>query len=216
VILAGGDYFDVFRLDKKHIVLVVGDAAGHGMRACMSIMVMQTLMRMVHQRLFRKTSAFVAEINRRFCASGASQTDSSLVTLLYGVLRTDKHVFSWTSAGHPVPILHDRHELAVEPVAANDVAGVPLGVDPGMTYEGFQLQIPRGGRLLLYSDGLVEAFPSEDTSRQFGTVGVQKTMLRTGGLSPAETLQALLDASHKFTQGAGRHDDTSALLLERR
>ena len=41
VILAGGDYYDVVRIAEDTIVVVVGDASGHGMRACMSIMIMQ-------------------------------------------------------------------------------------------------------------------------------------------------------------------------------
>jgi serine phosphatase RsbU (regulator of sigma subunit) len=196
-------------------VLVVGDAAGHGMRACMSILVMQTLMQLIRTRLYRKTAAFMSEINRRFCSQSITQKDGSLVTLLFGVLRIDRNVFYWSSAGHPVPILHDRRGLSVNPVASNEVAGAPLGVDPDTKYGGYKTSLPPGSRLLLYSDGLVEAFPESNEGRQFGIEGVKKTMFRTGGLSIGETLQALLDASHDFTEGTGRHDDTSALLLER-
>lgn len=216
VILAGGDYYDVFQLDRKNLVLVVADAAGHGMRACMSIMIMQTLMRLIRGRLYRKTADFVGEINRRFCEQRATQQDGSLVTLLYGVLRIDKHTLHWSSAGHPVPLLHDCRDVSVEPVESNEAAGPPLGVDSGMSYKSYKVNLPRLSRLLLYTDGLVEAYPDDDAARQFGVEGVRKTMLRTGGLPVADTLQALLNASHDFTEGTGRHDDTSALLLERK
>jgi len=215
VILAGGDYYDVIQLDERTLVLLVGDASGHGMRACMSIMTMQILMRMLHSKLYRKTSTFVAQVNQQFCEQSVSQRDGSLITLLYGVLNVDKHQFQWTSAGHPAPVLHDRSRGTIEPIALTQF-GVPLGVDGNVKYQTHKMTLPPGSRLLLYSDGLVEAFPKGEQSHQYGIEGVMKTMARTGHLSVDATLQSLLDDSHAFTQDAGRHDDTSAVLLERR
>jgi serine phosphatase RsbU (regulator of sigma subunit) len=215
VILAGGDYYDVIDLGKGSLVLLVGDAAGHGMRACMSIMTMQTLMQMIHNRKFRKTASFVEEINRRFCDHLVCRKDGSLVTLMYGILRTDRHVFEWTSAGHPLPLIHDLHAGTVKEVETNEVFGAPVGVDADMRYPTFITELTPGSRLLLYSDGLVEAFAKGDEKHLFGIEGVAKTLKASKDISAQETLQALLHDSHEFTKGAGRHDDTSALLLER-
>ena len=165
VLLAGGDYYDVIALDRKSVVFMIGDAAGHGMRACMSIMTLQTLMQMIHNRKYRKTAAFVEEINRRFCEHSVCKRDGSLITLLYGILRIDRHELQWTSAGHPVPLLHDRQTGEVAPAAVDNVFGSPLGVDPGMRYRSFTTKLPPQSRLLLYTDGLVEAYaPGNSTS----------------------------------------------------
>jgi len=215
VTLAGGDYYDVIKLDEKNIVLLVGDAAGHGMRACMSIMTMQTLIRTIRERKLRKASSFVQELNRQFCQQGMNTKVGSLITLLYGVLRVDKHQFQWASAGHPVPLLHDRFNNTIKPLVDDDVMGTPLGVTEDAKYKSYTTTIPPRSRLLLYTDGLVEAFPAGEQGTLFGAAGMCKTMERTGDASVHEALQALLDDSHAFTQGAGRHDDTSALLLER-
>jgi phosphoserine phosphatase RsbU/P len=52
VVMAGGDYYDVFSFDDGQVVLVLGDAAGHGVKACMSIMTMHTLISMIRDRRF--------------------------------------------------------------------------------------------------------------------------------------------------------------------
>ncbi len=215
VILAGGDYYDVIPLDRKSVVFIVGDAAGHGMRACMSIMVLQTLMQMIHNKKFRKTASFVEEINRRFCTHTLCQREGSLITLLYGILRFDRHVLQWTSAGHPIPLIHDRQSGEVAPAANNQVFGSPLGVDAEMRYHSFVTKLPPASRLLLYTDGLVEAYADGDMSRLFGVDGVAAAMRKSTETPVDATLRALFDASHQFTNGSGRHDDTSALLLER-
>ena len=67
VTLAGGDYYDVFTLPDNSIVLLVGDAAGHGMKSCLSIMTMHTLVRMMRRQEYQDTAHFVEEINKGLC-----------------------------------------------------------------------------------------------------------------------------------------------------
>ncbi len=213
--LAGGDYYEIVHLDKRNVVLLMGDAAGHGMRACMSIMSLHTLVKMIASRKFRKTDVFAAEVNRHFCRQSFNQQDGSLISLLYGILRVDRGEFVWTSAGHPLPLLHDRSRNTVGAVEETDTAGPPLGVDPDYKYTSYKTKLPAGSRLLLYTDGLVEAFPEGQQEKQFGIPGVARTMQRMASGSVEDTLESLLVDSNEFTEGAGRHDDTSAVLLER-
>ena len=65
VTMAGGDYYDIFTLDNNNMVLLVGDASGHGLKAAMSIMVMHTLVRMIRTQRYKDTAAFVTEINNQ-------------------------------------------------------------------------------------------------------------------------------------------------------
>ena len=56
VTMAGGDYYDIFTPDDNHVVLLVGDASGHGMKAAMSILVMHTLVRMIRTHQYKDTA----------------------------------------------------------------------------------------------------------------------------------------------------------------
>lgn len=213
--LAGGDYFDVLPLDRHTLALLMGDASGHGMRACMSILVLHTLVGMMVGQRHKTTAAFVQEVNRAFCGQAVNQKDGSLVALFFGLLRTDRHELTWTSAGHPIPLLDDRRAGRIGPIAPLDAGGPPLGVDEDVRYDVHTLKLPPTARLLIYTDGLVEAFPEAEPRNLFGEERTCRIVERHRTGTRDAVLDALLSASHDHTRGAGRHDDTSLLLVER-
>src|SRR5579872_4705994 len=106
VVMAGGDYYDLFCPDNKSVVALVGDASGHGLKACMSIMTMHTLVRMLVGARFRDTAAFVTEINDMLSSNSIIQSGGGFITMLYSCVDTDTHTVSWSSAGHPPALLH--------------------------------------------------------------------------------------------------------------
>ncbi|MBI5761717.1 MAG: fused response regulator/phosphatase [Planctomycetales bacterium] len=215
IVMAGGDYYDIFRLDDSHIVLLVGDASGHGMKACMSIMTMHTLARMIRNREFEDPATFVVEINRHLCEQSIVSNEGGFITMLYGVLNTDRHELRWCSAGHPIPLLQDLERNEIRALAEDDAGGLPLAITPDAEYETHTSTVPAGSRLLLYTDGLAEAFPEGgEVHAEFGLNGILGTLKRLVRQPLADVFQTLFDESNAFTQGSGRHDDTSVVLLE--
>ena len=215
VTLAGGDYYDVFALDDTHVVILVGDASGHGMRACMSIMTMHTLVSMIRNNRYEDTATFVAGINKRLCNQRVV-TQEGFITLLYGILDTETHEFQWTSAGHPIPMMVGLDDGQVTPLGGLEDGGLPLGIYEDADYDLHTSIIPPNSRLLVYSDGLEEAFPDGNRDfGQYGIEGIEKSLSNSKSLELSAAMQALFDDSHEFTNGMGRHDDTSVVLLER-
>lgn len=217
VTMAGGDYYEVFNLDDNNIVLLVGDASGHGMKAAMSIMVMHTLVRMVRSQRYQDTAAFVAEINNQLSQMTIVNEEGGFITLLYAILSLERNEIQWTSAGHPLPMLHDLSTGEVRPLVAGDPSGLPLAIVEGVDYETIVSPLPPNCRVLLYTDGLAEAFPegAEGEVQQFGEAGIARTLQNAANLSLADAMERLFHDSNEFTQGFGRHDDTSVVLLER-
>ena len=218
VTMAGGDYYDAFFLPDNTIVLLVGDASGHGMKACMSIMTMHALIQMIRTDRFREPATLVTFINERLCKQRVVNEDGGFITLLYGVLDPRTHVLTWASAGHPVPMLQNLATGEVMNVASDDACGLPLGVFDGAEFTAQQVEIPPGSRLLFYTDGLAEAFNglSGEDHAEFGTAGISKSLDQNRNIPIAGAMMKLFEDSHDFTRGEGRHDDTSVLLLERR
>ena len=217
VVMAGGDYYDAFRLGDNSLVLMLGDAAGHGVKACMSIMTMHTLIGMIRSHSYGDTAEFVNEVNKRLCKSSIVAGDAGgFITLLYGSLNLESNELQWTSAGHPLPLLHDLETNEVKAMGTPDQAGLPLVVADDWSYPLCRTQLPPYCRVLMYTDGLEEAFPNDnERHRQFGLAGITRTLQDTRREPLEKVLEALFDASNKATNGSGRLDDTSVMLLER-
>jgi sigma-B regulation protein RsbU (phosphoserine phosphatase) len=217
VTMAGGDYYDVFTLPDGKIALIVGDASGHGMKAAMSIMTMHTLMRMIRSQKYADTSHFVQVINQQLYEQSIVNEEGGFITLLYAILDTEKQELQWTSAGHPPPILQNYETGEVEFLGDDDAGGLPLAVIEEAEYETYTSHIPNNIRMLMFTDGLEEAFPAGITTKhdQFGVDGIKETLRKTRDATIDEALQMLFDDSNAYTKGTGRHDDTSVVLLER-
>ncbi|HVS37899.1 MAG TPA: PP2C family protein-serine/threonine phosphatase [Gemmataceae bacterium] len=217
VVMAGGDYYNVFQPDARTLIVLIGDASGHGLKACMSIMAMHTLIRMLGGDRYRDTAEFVTEINERLCENSIVQGGGGFITLLYAAVDVETHVMEWTTAGHPLPLLHHSDGDGVRAIGDGSEGGLPLGVAAGIPYDSARLTLPPGGRVLLYTDGLADSFPMTTTAGHaaFGVDGITAALRASRGRSPEQTLQQLFEASNAFTLGAGRVDDTSVVLVER-
>ncbi|MCH9654803.1 MAG: SpoIIE family protein phosphatase [Planctomycetes bacterium] len=217
VTLAGGDYYDVFMLDDDNLVLLVGDASGHGMKACMSIMTMHTLVGMIRSNKYLDTAAFVADVNDRLCDQAIVNDGGGFITLLYGILNAKTNEFQWTSAGAPIPIVHELETDKIYELGTNDDGGLPLGIVPGAEYDIHTSVIPENSRLLIFTDGLAEAFPGEkETFGEFGISGIMQSLQASRSDNLVVALENLFRDSNAFTDGSGRHDDTSVVLLDRK
>ena len=216
VVLAGGDYYDVFSPDNRTLILLLGDAAGHGIKACMSIMSMRTLIGLIRDRRYQDTGHFVEEVNRGLASKTIVQDEGGFITLLYCALDTMTNRLQFTSAGHPMPLLHNLDTNEVIPLGTEREAGMPLGIIAEQTYEVGTAVIPENCRVLLYSDGLADAFPMEGKEHvQYGEEGIYRTLKASAHLPLEQAMERLFADSNAFTLGSGRHDDTSLVLVER-
>lgn len=216
VTMAGGDYYDGFTLHDGTVVVLVGDASGHGMKACMSIMTMHTIIRMMRDEQFRDPGQFVTHVNNLLSAQKLVNGEGGFITMLFGLLTPSTGEFLWASAGHPSPLCHQLDSGEISEIGGSNSAGIPLGIMTGFGFETQRFQMPSRSRIMIYTDGIIEAFPAgAETHEEFGMNGVQQCLRAGAGHSLQETLERLFADSEAFTQGEGRHDDTSVMLLQR-
>jgi anti-sigma regulatory factor (Ser/Thr protein kinase) len=129
------------------VALVVGDVAGHGLRAAASMGQLRNAFR-AYGMVEASPAEVVARINR-LVMSGVEQV---MATVLYLVLDRETGEVAFSAAGHPPP-------LVIAPDGARFLEGgrsVPIGAaDPAVFREETAVLAP-GSTLLLYTDGLVE------------------------------------------------------------
>jgi PAS domain S-box-containing protein len=146
--LVGGDWYDAFALGDGRIVVSIGDVAGSGLQAAVTMANMRQAIRgvaYVHPDPVLMLEA--ADLALR------SESPDQFVTAFVAVLDPIENTVAFTSAGHPPPLLRSPGGE----ITALEAFGLPLGLRQHDGTEGSSAHIEPGSTVLLYTDGLIES-----------------------------------------------------------
>ncbi len=215
----GGDSLNVFQLDPDHVGLYVLDVSGHGVSASLLSV---TLSRVLIPRrdpscLFIKANRapeadtlvspadIASRLNRMF---PMSEDGRQYFTLIYGILDTRNGMFRYTCAGHPPPL----YLAPDQPAIPCEIGNVPIGLFEDIHYEEGTIQLQPGGRLFLYSDGVLEA---RNASKEFfGEARLQETLEATQSSPLQVSVDSIMNAALDWTGTHHAQDDLSILAFE--
>lgn len=202
----GGDLCELVAMGNYRTLVAVGDACGHGVQAAFVMTAVRSALRAVMQECTEKpleTDEIVSRINRTLCLVTA---EHQFMSCLVGILDTQEMTFSYTNAGHPVPMLfRNRGAEALES------HGMPLGVLAEAEYRGTRMSLRGNDLLMLFSDGLVEAM--NEQQELFRTEGVIEAVGELTGESRVEDVMSRVwDACDRHGGGAFQDDRTLLLL----
>ena len=192
---AGGDWFDTIPLPGRRVAIVVGDVVGHSIQSAAAMGHFRTAVRTLAS-VGLEPATLLTRLNDLSSGFGDDVT-ATCVYVLYDPL-TNSCVLG--SAGHPPPIL----ALPGEGAQAYELAGGPLlGALPDAEYRATKLATPPGTRLLLYTDGVVEArgICLDD--------GIQKVVHRMQSGRPAAEI-----CDRVMADSPSAEDDRTVLLAE--
>ncbi len=179
----GGDFFHVRPLPNGSLLVVVGDVAGKGLQAAMNVSMIMGALRSI-------SNLDPAEILNSL--NGVLAGSDSFTTCQAALFKANGELVL-ASAGHLPPYLNSQ-EVALP-------GGLPLGVLPEVDYEEVRLYLHPGDRILLLSDGVVEA--RKPSGELFG-------FDRVHNLSN-QTATYIADAAKAF----GQEDDITVLTVKR-
>jgi len=146
----GGDFFDFIPLDNGTIGIAVGDASGHGVPAALLMALTVTLLRAEACRDC-SPGRVLAGVNRQLLNLN---DEGMFVTILYGVLNCATHEFTYTRAGHELPVLCSADGQLNNPVSGR---GQLLGLFADPMLDEQTVTLGPGSLLLVYTDGVIEA-----------------------------------------------------------
>jgi GAF domain-containing protein/anti-sigma regulatory factor (Ser/Thr protein kinase) len=144
---AGGDWYDVIRIDEHRVALVVGDIVGHGVVAAAAMGQLRSATRAL---VVREEPAGVLEALDSYVTT-SGQGNLSSVALV--VVDTTDGLVTYAVAGHPAPL-----ERAADGTTAfvEEARGPLLGIAAPGTRRAVSRRIDAGTSIVLYTDGLVE------------------------------------------------------------
>ena len=203
----GGDTFDLAPLSQG-LLVVLGDATGHGIAPALSVTQMHAMLRMALRVGVGLERAFV-EVNNLLAETLA---EDRFITAFLGLLDPAKHTLRFLSAGQG-PILHV--EAASGRVVRHRPTGFPLGALALTAARApVSLSLGVGDMLILLSDGIYEYHDPDGET--FGEARVEAVLrAHPPGRSMADLAQALLAAVRDFARGAPQEDDITVVLVRR-
>ena len=193
----GGDFYDFFQIDEDRIGFVIADVSGKGVPASLFMAVSRTL----------PSHECINYANKLLCNESL---DSMFVTVFYGIYNIRTGEVDYTNAGHNPPyLLRKNNTVEPLPLSKNFI----VGVFDDFAYTNSSLTLEPGDTLILYTDGVTEAF--NENREMFSESGLEKTLKSVPGAGSEEIAEAILEDLKDFVGNEPQSDDITMLILKR-
>jgi serine phosphatase RsbU (regulator of sigma subunit) len=203
-----GDFYDIITMEDGRIGIVIADVVDKGMGAALLMALSRTLIRSYASDYTDRPEDLLGVTNQRILAD----IDTGMfVTLFYGILNPETGTLTYSNAGHPPPFIFTGGESNT--IEALPRTGIPLGISDDEAWDSVRVQIPPGGLLLLYTDGVLDI--QDPTGAFYDEEQIQKTVLAQMGQSAREVQEALVSSVYAFAGTEPQVDDITMMLLVR-
>jgi serine phosphatase RsbU (regulator of sigma subunit) len=200
----GGDFYDFIELPDGRVGLVMADVSGKGVPAAFFMAVARTNLRELAAH-YVEPGACLAQTNDVLFAQNPMDL---FVTVFYCMFDATTGRLSYANGGHNPPYLR-RVDGSVETLGGT--GGLVLGVMPGIDYPNHTAQLLPGDRLVLYTDGVTEAFsPAEEA---YGTGRLIAEVKAYGDRSAAALVGRICSSVAAFAGAAPQSDDITLTVL---
>jgi hypothetical protein len=200
----GGDYFDFLRLPTGEVGIAFGDVAGHGLTS--GIVMAMAKSALLVQVDNDPSPRVVLEVLNDIVMKTAPKR--MMMTFFFGLLDPTSQSLRFSSAGHLDPYVFRKSSGTLEALSS---WGFPLGVRRREVFREHVVSFEAGDRLVLYSDGLIEAI--DDDGDPFGFERFEKAILASGHLGADEIKKNVLAAIRKFTRNRPPEDDQTLVVV---
>ncbi|MBR4377486.1 MAG: PP2C family protein-serine/threonine phosphatase [Bacilli bacterium] len=200
----GGDFYDFFLIDDYHLGLVMADVSDKGIPAALFMMACKIMVQN-YAMMGKSPSEVLTSVNNQICQNNQ---DEMFVTIWLGILDLKTGILTAANAGHEKPAIQNdegKFELF------KDTHGFVVGWYKGVKYVDYQVQLKKGSKIFLYTDGVPEA---TSANGQFTRERMVKTLNKYRDMQPQEIIQNMKDDIDLFVGQADQFDDITMLCAE--
>jgi phosphoserine phosphatase RsbU/P len=195
-----GDFYDFIVADERQAGLLIADVSGHGVPAAL-IASMVKLAATAQRGNARDPSGLLSGMNAALCGN----TQNQFVTAAYVHLDSETRELRYSAAGHPPMLL--LRDGKVREVEEN---GLMLAAFDFATYATAAQGLEPGDRLLLYTDGIVEA--ASASGEFFGAEALSALLRQTAGIAPRDAADRIIATVQKWA--VSQDDDLTVLVCD--
>jgi len=202
----GGDYYDFVDLEDHKKGIIIADVSGHGVSSAF-ITAMLKISFMNYAGRIRSPAKILKKLNRDYCS--IIQT-GDFVTAFYAVLDPKQSKITYCGAGHPSSLLYRKKGGDIEYLQSEDFF---LGMFEDARYRESVVDFHPGDRVLMYTDGIVEAF-SDEKNEQFGEKRLLECFKKGARVPVGPMIQKLVESIQQFMQKSRFYDDMALVAVE--
>ncbi|MCM1267728.1 MAG: PP2C family protein-serine/threonine phosphatase [Bacteroidales bacterium] len=203
----GGDFYDFFMVDERHLAIVVADVSGKGVPAALFMVIGKTLIK-DHTKPDVDLGAVFTEVNDLLCESN---NEGLFITAFEGVLDLVTGEFTFVNAGHEMPFIA-KAGGRYEPYKLKP--GFVLAGMEHMKYQSGRMTLSPGDKIFQYTDGVTEA--TNTAQELYGMERLTNVLQKNTGCRPADLLPAVKADIDAFVGEAPQFDDITMLCVEYR
>ena len=200
----GGDFYDFFLVDDTHLGLVIADVSDKGVPAALFMMACKIMVQN-YAMMGKAPSEVLTSVNNQICQNNQ---DEMFVTVWLGILDLKTGLLTAANAGHEKPAIRNADGSFQ---LFKDTHGFVVGWYKGVKYVDYQIQLEKGSKIFLYTDGVPEASSSEG---QFTRERMVETLNKYGDLSPEEIIKNVKKDIDTFVGQADQFDDITMLCCQ--
>jgi len=200
----GGDYYDVFNIDKSRLAVAIGDVSGHGLSTGLVMaMVKAAMTTLVEERadeesLFERLNELVYRSTER----------RAFMTLAFTIFDLEKGLIRHTNAGHLYPYL--LRDGVAAPISIESPS-LPLGVREKIVPHTVELDLKEGDAIVYLSDGIIEA--QNENGDPFGFDQLEALLAQQTDRSPAAIRDQILQGVARHAGSRPADDDRTVMIL---
>ena len=201
----GGDFYNFILVDNDHLAMWIGDVSDKGVPAALFMMAIN-IMISLRTSMGGTPAQIMAYVNDRVCEHNG---ENLFVTIWLGILELSTGKLTFVNAGHEDPaVCHKGGEFELYKTRHN----IAVGIQPGMVYKDFELQLGKGDKIFIYTDGVPEATDPYD--KLFSTDRMTQALNECRDGSPQELLENINKRVKEFVGDRTQFDDLTMLGLE--
>lgn len=208
-----GDFYNVFKIDDMRFGIYVGDVSGHGVSAAMlSIFTFQKMQSLMEETGGEGMSIPSLVMNQLYDSFNAANFDDSMYeVMIYGVYNTDTGIFSYACAGLNTIPLRVRPDGSIQELDNDGFAICKLGEIYKPRYANHQIMLFPGDKLVLYTDGLVDA--RNENNEQYSVERLKNVILKNYKWGVDYLTKAVIQDVREFV-GKDPADDVTLLIVD--
>jgi serine phosphatase RsbU (regulator of sigma subunit) len=206
----GGDYYDFIEIDEHNEGIIVADVSGKGIPGSLVMTMARAFIRMEAERAHNTSPGDTLGKANRMLAQDIKK--GMFVTALYCILDKRTNVMKVASAGHNPMVVWRAATNQVQLVNPN---GIALGFDKGPVFERTvkeeMITLGRGDRIVLYTDGTVEAMNA--ANQEFGDDKFFQLVKQLATRDSNQMLNLLVKSLDEHKGSAPQSDDITIVTM---